>query len=140
MKEKNATSEHIKGIMKERGLKVKDVAEKIGYSQSMLSYMLNDERTIKDTDILRIAKVLDVTPNELFGIDSDAEMPVEITIKAEPKKIASLVAGIQGRQYQAENLSKTAFKTICKFVEDFGIDDVEINTLIDGLKSNFINK
>lgn len=140
MKEKNATSEHIKEIMKERGLKIKDVAEKIGYSQAMLSYMLNDERAIKDTDILHIAKALGVTPNELFGMDSDTEMPIEITIKAEPEKIVSLATGIQSRQYQAERLSKTAFKAICKFVEDFGIDDIEINTLIDGLKNDFINK
>ena len=140
MKEKNATSEYIKEIMKERGLKIKDVAGKIGYSHTMLSYMLNDERTIKDTDIIRIAKVLGVTPNELFGMNSDAEMPVEITIKAEPKKIASLVSGIQGRQYPIDRISKTAFEVICKFVEDFGIDDVEINTLIDGLKNDFLNE
>ena len=92
MKEKNATSKHIKEIMKERGFKVKDVAEKIGYSQGMFSYMLNDERTIKDTDILRIVKVLGVTPNELFGIGSDTEMPVEITIRAKSEKLARLLA------------------------------------------------
>ena len=92
MKEKNATSEYIKEIMKERGFKIKDLAGKIGYSHAMLSYMLNDERTIKDTDILRIAKVLGVTPNELFGISSDTEMPVEITIRAKSEKIAYLLA------------------------------------------------
>ncbi len=96
MKEKNATSGYIKEIMKERGLKIKDMAEKIGYSQAMLSYMLNDERTIKDTDILRIAKVLDVTPNELFGIGSDTEMPVEITIRAKSEKIAGLLTEVIG--------------------------------------------
>ncbi|MDE5619830.1 MAG: helix-turn-helix transcriptional regulator [Ruminococcus sp.] len=91
MKEKNATSKYIKEIMKERGLKIKDVAEKIGYSHAMLSYMLNDERTIKDTDVLRVATVLGVTPNKLFGISSDTEMPVEITIRAKSEKIAGLL-------------------------------------------------
>ena len=81
--------------------------------------MLNNDRSIKDTDVIRIASVLGVTPNELFGMNSDAEMPLEITIKAEPKKIASLISGIQGRQYQTNKLSKTAFDVICKFVEDF---------------------
>ncbi len=94
MKEKNATSEYIKEIMKERGLKIKDVAGKIGYSHAMLSYMLGDQRTIKDTDVLRIAETLGVTPNELFGINSDTKMPVNITIKAEPETIISILASI----------------------------------------------
>ena len=92
MKEKNATSGYIKEIMKEHGLKIKDLAEKIGYSHTMLSHMLSDQRSIKDTDVIRIAEVLGVTPNELFGISSDTEMPVEITIRAKSKKIACLLA------------------------------------------------
>lgn len=126
--------------MKERGFRIKDVAEKIGYSYAMFSYMINDQRSIKDTDVIRIAGVLGVTPNELFGMDSDAEMPLEITIKAEPKKIASLISGIQGRQYQTNKLSKTAFDVIRKFVEDFGIDDFEINTMINELKDDLLDE
>ncbi len=142
MKEKNATSGFIKEIIKERGLSIKGVAEKIGYSQAMLSYMLCDQRTIKDTDILRIAEALGVTPNDLFGISSDFKMPVEITIKAEPEKIANLAAGIQSQRYnQNDNkLLKTAFEVICKFCENFGIDDIEISTLIDELKNEFSEK
>ncbi len=92
MKEKNATSGFIKEIIKERGLSIKGVAEKIGYSQAMLSYMLGDQRTIKDTDILRIAEALGVTPNELFGIKSNTKMPVNITIKADPETTISILA------------------------------------------------
>lgn len=140
MKEKNATSSYIKEIMEEHGLKTKDLAEKIGYSRTMLSYMLNDQRSIKDTDVIRIAEVLGVTPNELFGISSAVKMPIEITIKAEPEKIAGLVSEIQNRQHRTDRISKTAFEVIRKFAEDFGIDDIEISGLINGLKNDFFNE
>lgn len=66
--EKNATSEYIKAIIQERGLKQNAVAYKAGYSKQMFNYMLNNHRGIKDIDVLRIADALGVTPNELFGI------------------------------------------------------------------------
>lgn len=73
MKEKNATSKHIKAIIQERRLKQNVVANKAGYSKQMFNYMLNNRREIKDTDVIRIAQALDVTPNELFGISLDGK-------------------------------------------------------------------
>lgn len=57
-------------IVMERGLKQGVVAERAGFSPKEFSDMLNGRRIIKVSDILKIATVLGVTPNELFGVDN----------------------------------------------------------------------
>jgi transcriptional regulator with XRE-family HTH domain len=53
--------------MKSKCLKQSLVAEKAGYTEQQLSNMLNGRKIIKDEDMLRIAKALDVEIGELFG-------------------------------------------------------------------------
>lgn len=61
--------ENISLIVMKRGMKQGAVAEKAGFSPREFSDMLNGRRIIKVSDILKIAYVLGVTPNELFGVD-----------------------------------------------------------------------
>lgn len=58
-----------KKIIHERGIKQKVIAEKAGYTAQQFSNMLNGRKIIESTDVLRISAVLNVTPNDLFGIE-----------------------------------------------------------------------
>lgn len=61
----------IMNIIKYKGLKQKIVAEKSGFSAQAFNDMLNGRKMIKACDIPKIAKSLDVQPNELFEIVPD---------------------------------------------------------------------
>lgn len=63
-----------KKIINDRCLKQCAVAERAGYSRQQFSDMLNGRKVMRDVDIARIADVLDVDANTLFGIpDSSKE-------------------------------------------------------------------
>ncbi len=64
----NTVIKNTEAIIREKGLKKKSVAEKAGYSKQQFSNLLNGRKILKESDILRIATALDVTPNDLFGI------------------------------------------------------------------------
>lgn len=55
-------------IIQDKGVKQCVVANRAGYSKQQFSDMVNGRKIIKVVDILAIAEVLEVTPNELFGI------------------------------------------------------------------------
>lgn len=57
-------------IMK-KGLKQCAVAEKAGYSKQAFSDMLNGRRLIKPHDISKLARALNVRPNDLFASDRE---------------------------------------------------------------------
>lgn len=59
-------------IINEKGFKQRAIAEKAGFSEQQLSALLNGRRIMKDVDVAAIANVLGVTPNDLFGIASEA--------------------------------------------------------------------
>lgn len=58
-------------IIDQSGLKKKAVAEKAGYSEQMLSDMLNGRRIIKIVDVERLGKALGVDVNALFSRKED---------------------------------------------------------------------
>ena len=64
----NQIAENTKKIIEEKGLKQKSVAEKAGYTMQQFSRMMNGRNQISWHDVLRIANVLGVTPNDLYGI------------------------------------------------------------------------
>ena len=64
-------SENTRNIIKAKGLKNKAVAEKAGYSEQKFSRILNGQKVIECSDILRISKARGVTPNDLFGIANE---------------------------------------------------------------------
>ncbi|MEE1154809.1 MAG: helix-turn-helix transcriptional regulator [Acutalibacteraceae bacterium] len=66
----NSVVYNINRIIKERGLKKNVVAEKAGYSANQFSAFLHGRKTIKASDVYSIAKALEVTPNDLFGINT----------------------------------------------------------------------
>ena len=70
---KSATAENIKRIIRRKCLLKSAVAERAGYNYKTFSNMLNGRKIITDVDVINIAGVLDVSPNELFGIGAAAE-------------------------------------------------------------------
>lgn len=59
---------NIRQLICQKGLLQKYVAEKSGFSQQEFSDMLNGRKTLKAEYIPRIAKALDVSPNDLYKI------------------------------------------------------------------------
>ena len=57
---------NVKRIINERNIKQKDAAALCGYSAKTFSNMRNGYLTIRDTDIVKIKRGLDVEYNELF--------------------------------------------------------------------------
>jgi len=65
----SAVSENIKKFIHDKGYKQYVIAKKAGYTEQQFNHLLNGRKKITDVDIIRIAKVLEVTPNELFGLE-----------------------------------------------------------------------
>lgn len=60
-------AENVKSIINQKGLKQSAVAAFAGYNTKTFNNMLNGRKLVTDSDVEIIAKVLKVTPNELFG-------------------------------------------------------------------------
>ena len=56
----------IRKILEQRGFSQAAIARKAGYSRQDLSYMLNGRKIIKVCDIVKIAKAMQIPPEELF--------------------------------------------------------------------------
>ena len=93
-------AERLAKLRKERGITQVEMAKKLKTTQSIYSrYERADVRLYVDT-MLRIAQILGVTPNDLYGITksgNDSTEPVEYAI---PKRILRRLRG-------AENLTRT---------------------------------
>lgn len=59
---------NITELIDKKGLKKKSIAEKAGYSEQMLSDMLNGRKIIRICDLKRLKKALDVSYNDIFEI------------------------------------------------------------------------
>lgn len=59
-----------KRIIKQKGLLQYAVANKMNISPNSLNAMLNNRKIITDADIVQLACVLQVEPNELFKHDT----------------------------------------------------------------------
>lgn len=64
--QRSIVAQNTRRIIAERGIKIRVVAEKAGYSMQQFSAMLNNRRIIKDCDVIAIANALEVTANDLF--------------------------------------------------------------------------
>ncbi len=71
---KSATAENIKKIIRKKGFLKSAVAERAGYNPKTFSNMMNGRKLITDVDVIKIASVLEVTPNELFGIKENKDV------------------------------------------------------------------
>lgn len=58
----------IKYIIRSKGLLQQKVAEECGYTCRQLSDMIHGRKIVKPQDIILLCTYLEVTPNELFGI------------------------------------------------------------------------
>ena len=59
-------AETVAALIKEEGFKQYVIAKRAGYSIQMLSDMLHGRRLIKAHDVPRLARALNVTPNDLY--------------------------------------------------------------------------
>lgn len=57
----------VKDILKQKGLKQKYVAGKMGITERKFSDIVNGRKTIDENVIRKLCFALEVTPNELFG-------------------------------------------------------------------------
>ena len=62
----NKIISNIECIIAEKGIKKRNVAEKIGLTAQQFSDMLRGRRTIKAADVILLCDALNVEPNELF--------------------------------------------------------------------------
>ena len=65
-------AEGIALLISESGMKQSFIAQKAGYSEQMLSDMLNGRKVIRACDIPKIASALSVTSNEIFDAGTRA--------------------------------------------------------------------
>lgn len=66
----SAIALNVRRIIEQKGLKQGAVARKAGINEKTFNNMLNGRKIIADYDIPKIMNALDITPNEIFGIDS----------------------------------------------------------------------
>lgn len=62
--------DNIRELIKDSGRKQRFVANLAGIPEKQFSDMLNGRKKIEAKDIAAIAAALEVTPNELFGINA----------------------------------------------------------------------
>lgn len=67
MQMNDLVAKNLRSAINASGMKQKAVAERSGFTDQMLTDMLNGRKTIKADFIPRICRALHVTPNELFG-------------------------------------------------------------------------
>ena len=62
----------LRGLLIPRKLRLKDLAEMTGINYWTISHMSQRKyKSIKITDINKICKALNISPNELFGYESE---------------------------------------------------------------------
>lgn len=66
------TTKNLDILIKEKGYKQCAIAQKAGFSARELNDLINGRKTFKADYVPEICKALDVTPNELFGIERPA--------------------------------------------------------------------
>lgn len=64
---KSEIASTVKRIIKQKGLKQKYVAGKMGITERKFSDIVNGRKTIDENVIRKLCFALEVTPNELFG-------------------------------------------------------------------------
>lgn len=70
IQEKNyPVARRISDLIREKGIKQGHIAVKAGYSENEFSAMLNGRKIIIASDIPKIAKALEIQPNDLFLIN-----------------------------------------------------------------------
>ena len=65
-------AEGIAKIINDNGIRQSFVAQKAGYTDQMLSDMLNGRKVIRACDIPKLAKALSVTTNDIFEAGLEA--------------------------------------------------------------------
>ena len=93
-------NENLKWAREQKGLSQKDVAEKIGVAKSTYSLYESGNREPNVQTIKKIANVLDVSADELLGIDAGS---------------TTIAAHFDGEEYTEEQLER--IKEFAKFIK-----------------------
>lgn len=62
-------SEYIKGLIRSKGFKIKDMALKMGITQASLSNKINGHRIFKEKEIDTLLKILNMSYEEVFNVN-----------------------------------------------------------------------
>lgn len=68
-KSNSPIAEKVSSLIEEKGLKKTAVAKRVGLTDTQFCDILKGRRVIRANEIPALAKALDVTPNQLFGIE-----------------------------------------------------------------------
>ena len=88
------TAKRLREAMADKGMRQQDLANKTGISKGNISHYVNGNHVPDSFMAVKLAKVLDVAPDWLMGIDEAAEYTViektplidVITLMSEPQK------------------------------------------------------
>lgn len=61
-------AENVERIIREKGLKKRSVAEKANFTPNEFSAMLHGRKLILAEHVIALARALDQSPNDLYGI------------------------------------------------------------------------
>lgn len=73
---------NLKAYRKKQALTQKELSEKLGMNQGMVSYYERNWKSVKNSTILQIASALEVDPMELF-IDGDGASAYDLGIRVD---------------------------------------------------------
>ncbi len=76
MSEQLTTGKRLQNLIEQHSIKMKDFADKTGVDRSTLSRYINGKQKISDKYIQKVANLLNVSPDYLYGI-SDSPAPSE---------------------------------------------------------------
>ena len=70
MRVQDRMKEIVKEMSVNQGIKQKYIAQKCGFTEKELSYLINGKKTARDTDIEKFCYGLSLSPNDLFQMFS----------------------------------------------------------------------
>ena len=117
--ENNKRLNRIREALALRGMKKIDLAEKTGISKATISHWVNQKFQPKQTNLMKLAKALNVSEMWLAGFDFPMERidKKEIILSDEEKRKANDIKIIVNQIKENEEL-KTLFLSICSLSDD----------------------
>ena len=113
--------QRIDEILKLRNLKQKDLAEHLKVKDNTISYFCSGKRTPNTTQIIEIAKYLNVTTDYLLGLSPNSTIDVEL--QAVCKYTGLSEKSIQNVVAVTRKFEKKNNKTLNMLLEHYYIDD-----------------
>ncbi|MGP1411513.1 MAG: helix-turn-helix domain-containing protein [Peptoanaerobacter stomatis] len=117
-----STGQKIKQEREKQNLSQKELATKTNINVSVMNRIENSERAIRDDEILKIAKILNVTTDYLLGNETknkeqNSQDKDEKDIAKSMKKIKEQLKDEQGLMFDGEPLDDTTIELLLEELE-----------------------